>query len=266
MNHKRVCAGIAALAIVVITSFYLGYGFSIKQANKKINASENNNIHDETQKRNSVSSDLSITINPYAASSPIHHEFDEFRKWVLDNKKLATLSDSTSPGHLLRLSGQLEAQGIARLPTELLEQRFSSVNKILASLDTHTCSMLVKGSFDLPEFMSQATPVMELFSDAEAKAWIAVNKAAIEAQLEGSPIIVLPIEDATRSVLKIAKSMYEPDSKVFISELTKLKTANDEDACAMARTLYSRGNSLPEPYRGYMARMLLTGKEGNEKI
>ncbi|MFM0253142.1 TolC family protein [Paraburkholderia sediminicola] len=130
--------------------------------------------------------------NPYSLSSPMRREYDEFRKWVLGNKKLVALSPSKNPGDLLSLSGTLEAKGVSKLSTELLEQRLSAVSKILATLDVHTCSTLIRGGFNLPEFTIQAFPVMNSFDENEAKAWMQVNRAAIEAQLTGSPDIVLP--------------------------------------------------------------------------
>ncbi|MCX4153193.1 MULTISPECIES: hypothetical protein [Paraburkholderia] len=266
MNCTRKYLGIAALIIISLLAFSLGCFFIKKQDTEKTTAGAVAGGDARIINANSNGNDPTVSMNPYPASSPIHGEFNEFRNWVLNNKKLAALSDSAGPGHLLRLSGQLAVKGLPRLSTDLLEQRLSAVTRILPSLDTHMCSTFLKGGLNAMEFTVQASSVMESFSDDEAKAWFAINKAAIEAQLDGSPLIVLSTEDATRGVLKIARSMYEPESTAFISGLTSLKTANDEDACATVRTLYSKGNALPEPYRGYMARMLLTGKEGNEKF
>ncbi|MFM0253143.1 hypothetical protein [Paraburkholderia sediminicola] len=185
---------------------------------------------------------------------------------MLNNKELKAVNDAAGPNDLMMLSGRLAAKGMPRLPTDVLEQRFSSVNKILPSLNTHVCATFIKGNFDATEFTAQSASTMNSFNSEEAKAWFSVARAAIEAQLHRSPLIVLPTEDATRSIVKIAKSMYAPQSKEFIARLAGLKTASDEDACATVRTLYSQGNFLPEPYRGYVARMLLTESEGNEKI
>ncbi|CAE6824872.1 hypothetical protein R69927_05565 [Paraburkholderia domus] len=266
MNYTRKYLSIAVLIMISMVAFSLGCLFLKKQDTGKTTVSAAKGGDARIVNTNSNANDLAASMNPYPASSPIHGEFDEFRNWVLNNKKLAAHSDSTSPGHLLRLSGELAVKGLPRLSTDLLEQRLSAVTRILPSLDTHMCSMFLKGGINATEFMVQASSVMESFSDDEAKAWFTVNKAAIEAQLDGSPLIVLSTEEATRGVLKIARSMYEPESTEFISGLSGLKTANDEDTCATVRTLYSKGNALPEPYRGYMARMLLTGKDGNEKF
>ena len=209
---------------------------------------------------------VALRINPYDESAPIYSEFNDYRKWLLNNKDIKAVNDAADPMGLMMLSGQLAAKGMPRLPTDLLEQRFSSVKKILPSLDNHICATLIKGNFDATEFAAQSVPKMNSFNSEEAKAWFSVGRAAIEAQLHRSPIIVLSTEDATRGIVKIAKSMYAPQSKEFIASLTGLKTASDEEACATVRILYSRGNSLPEPYRGYIARMLLTGDDGNEKI
>ncbi|MFM0073486.1 hypothetical protein PQQ86_20235 [Paraburkholderia sediminicola] len=265
MNCTRKYLGIAALIIISLIAFSLGCLFIEKQDTRKTTVSAPEESDARIVNSNVNADDLDVSMNPYSASSPMHGEFDEFRKWVLNNRKLAALSDSPTPGHLLRLSGQLAAKGVPRLSTDLLEQRLSAMTKILPLLDAHMCSTFLKGGLNAMEFVVQASSAMESFSDDEAKAWFAVNEAAIEAQLNGSPLIVLSTENATRGVLKIARSMYEPESTAFISGLTGLKAANDEDMCATVRTLYTKGNSLPEPYRGYMARWLLTGKEGNEK-
>jgi hypothetical protein len=263
MNYTTRYLRSAALIFCSLFLFFHGCPFTKKHDVRKISAVSSKVSDARTS--DGDANDPNVWVNPYSASSPIYSEFDEFRKWVLNNRKLAAVSGTARPGDLLRLSGRLEAQGIPRLPTDLLEKRLSSVNKILASLDTRMCSKLIKGGISAPEFTAYASSIMESFDDEEAKAWFLVNKAAIEAQLDGSPLIVLPTEDATRGILKIAKSMYEPQSKAFISGLAGLKTESNEDACATVRILYSKGNSLPEPYRGYIARMLLTGKEGNEK-
>lgn len=259
MNYKKKYLGISALIITSMAAFFLGCLFAKRHDAGKITIGDD-------KISNLILNDPNAWINPNSASSPIHREFDEFKTWMLNNRKLATLSDSTSPSHLLKLSGQLQAKGVPRLPTDLLEQRLSSVSKILSSLDTHLCSSLIKGGFSTTDFMVQASSTMEAFSDEEAKAWFLVNKAAIEAQLDGSPLIVLSTEDAARGILEIAKSMYGPQSRTFISGLAGLKTANDEDTCTIVKILYAKGNALPEPYRGYMARWLLTGTEGNEKL
>ncbi|WP_281664070.1 hypothetical protein [Paraburkholderia fungorum] len=220
----------------------------------------------DTKSDNTNSQDPAASFNPFPIASPMHREFDEYRTWVISNKKLAAVGDSATPGYLLRLSGQLQAKGVPRLPTELLEQRLSSVSKILPSLDTHLCSTFMRGGLSAAEFFIKAYPAMESFSAEEAKAWITFNKAAIEAQLNGAPVIVLSTDNATQGIVKIAQSMYGPQSSAFISGLVNLKTANDEDTCTTVKILYAKGNALPEPYRGYMARMLLTGAEGNEKL
>ncbi|MFM0073485.1 hypothetical protein PQQ86_20230 [Paraburkholderia sediminicola] len=213
-----------------------------------------------------VVSDATVWINPFSKTSPAYREAEEFHQWLLDNRKLADEVGAVGPVDKLLRSGQMVNSGMARLPTNLLEQRLSSVNKILASLDTHMCSKYIKGKMPESEFQSYAFPVIESFDDAEAKAWFFINKSAIEAQLGRSPIIVLSAEDAKQTILKTANSMYEPQSRAFVSGLANLKTESDEDACATARTLYVKGNSLPEPYRGYMARLLLTGKDGQQKL
>ncbi|VVD28580.1 hypothetical protein [Paraburkholderia dioscoreae] len=254
---------VVALLVATVAAFSLGC-LSTTKYHAKTPASENKNIYRRTGEADVDESAASD--NPYSPSSPMRREYDEFRKWVWENKKIVALSPSGNPQDLLDLSGTLEAKGVSKISTELLEQRLSSVNKIIASLDAHTCSTLIRGGFNLSEFTIQAFPVMNSFDEGEAKAWIQVNKAAIEAQLAGSPNIVLSTEDATLAIIKIARLSNASQSKIYFSGLASLKTASDEDACATARTLYSKGNALPEPYRGHIARLLLTGRNGNEKI
>jgi hypothetical protein len=219
----------------------------------------------ETAVRGGKVSDAPVWINPFSKTSPIYREAEEFHQWLLDNRTLADEVGTAGPVDKLILAGQLATKGLARLPTELLEQRLPLVGRMLASLDTHTCSRFIRGEIPDSEFISYAAPVMESFTDAEAKAWFTVNGSAIEAQLSNAPILVLSTENAKQAIFQIAKSMQEPEHSAFGSGLAGLQTESDEDACATARTLYLKGNSLAEPYRGYMARLLLTGKDGHQK-
>jgi hypothetical protein len=254
---------IAILLVTTVAAFSLG---CLVTTQHHVKTEVNEYKNDRVRAGETVRERSSISENPYSLSSPMRREYDEFRKWVFENKKIVYLSRSGNRQDLLDLSGALEAKGVSKISTELLEQRLSSVNKIIASLDAHTCSTLIRGGFNLSEFMIQAFPVINSFDEGEAKAWIQVNKAAIEAQLAGSPNIVLSIEDAARALIKIARLSNASQSKTYFSGLASLKTASNEDACTTARTLYSLGNELPEPYRGYMARLLLTGRDGNEII
>lgn len=207
-----------------------------------------------------------LWVNPFTKSSPAYKETENYRQWLSVNRKLSDATGALSLTDKLKVSNRLMDEGAARLPTDLLEQRLSSVSKILASLNTQLCGKYVKGKLSLSEFERQVYPVIESFDDAEARAWFTVNKASIEARLNAAPIVILSAKDAEQTVLKLANSMYEPQSKEFIAGLGRLKAASDDDACKTARVLYGRGNSLPEPYRGYMARILLTGAEGHQKL
>ena len=264
MNIKLNPLHITILIVTAAAAFLLG-GYL---TNIHVNARAAENISPATRGNGNsdANNHLAMQANPYDASSPIHNEFNDYRKWILNNKDIKALNEAADPIDLMMLSGQLAAKGMPRLPTDLLEQRFSSVNKILPSLDNHVCASLIKGNLNATEFAAQSASAMNLFNAEEAKAWFSVGRAAVEAQLHRSPLIVLSTDDAARSIVKIAKAMYAPQSKEFIARLGSLKTASDEEACATVRTFYSQGNSLPEPYRGYIARMLLTGSEGNEKI
>lgn len=251
----------AALLFCSLFISFHGCPFTNKHAARKIAVRDNSERGIKVGNTN-VNADRAVWMNPYSVSSPIYREFNEYGQWLVTNRELAAASNTTRPADLLMLSGQLAAKGYARLPTDLLEQQLSLVGKILASLDPHTCSEFIRGRLSDIELNEYAYPVMNTFSDTEAKAWFLTSKSAVIAQLHGSPPIVLSTENATQGILEIAKSMSEPQAKAFISGLANLKTERDEDACATARTLYLKGDSLPEPYRGYMARLLPTMKIG----
>lgn len=264
MNIKLNPLHITILAVTIVAAFLSGSYLT----NKHVNARATESISPASRGTENLDTNnyLALQINPYDASSPIYHEFNDYRNWILNNKDIKALNEAADPINLMMLSGQLTAKGMPRLPTDVLERRFSSINKILPSLDNHVCASLIKGNLNATEFTTQSASAMNLFNSEEAKAWFSVGRAAIEAQLHRSPLIVLSTDDAARRIVKIAKSMYAPQSKEFIARLSGLKTASDEEACAAVRTFYSQGNSLPEPYRGYIARMLLTGSDGNERI
>ena len=223
------------------------------------------NLTSKIQVEKASSDDPASWMNPYTSSSPMHREFDQYRQWILNNEKLATFSGMARPTDRLTLSGQLATKGFARLPTDLLEQHLPLVGKMLTSLDTRTCSNFIKYGISDSDFSAYAYPIMNSFNDTEAKAWFLVNRSAIEAQLNGSPFIESSMENIKQAIFKISKLMSESQSRAFISRLGNLKNENDEDACSTARTLYIEGNLLPEPYRGYMARLLLAGDDGRQK-
>lgn len=240
--------------ICAVTAFFCGRDLASKQDAKKASVSA------------AGLSNTRVWINPFSKTSPAYRETEEFHQWLLANKKLADEVGAVGPADKLVRSGQMVNSGMARLPTNLLEQRLSSVNKILASLDTHMCSKYIKGKMPESEFQSYAFPVMESFDDTEAKAWFFANRFALEAELDRSPIIVLSTGEALQGVQMIAQSIYQPQSRAFLSGLANLNSESDENACATARTLYTEGNSLPEPYRGYIARLLLTMDNGRQRL
>ncbi|MFL9887816.1 hypothetical protein PQR66_32660 [Paraburkholderia agricolaris] len=202
--------------------------------------------------------------NPFSVSSPAYRQLAEFRQWLLTNKNLEVASGSASPIDRIKLSGQLGAKGMARLPTFFLEQYMPVMGKILNSLDDAACSNFLRGKMSLTDFQPRAIPVIESFNEADAKAFFAVTKSAIDAQLDDLPIIVLPKEEAKQSILKIAASLPADKSKSFLAKLAHLKTESDADVCATVRILFSQGALLSEPYRGYVARLLLSGMDGHD--
>ncbi|NYH26324.1 hypothetical protein [Paraburkholderia bryophila] len=200
--------------------------------------------------------------NPFPASSPAYREAEKYHHWLMTGKNLDIARGTTgSFEHSIAL-GQLVAKGMARLPTALLEEDLPVLAKILNSLDDKVCSSLLRGELSLSDLGPHAYPVMDLFSDAEAKTWFATNRAAIEAQLNNLPAVTLTKEHAKQAILNLATSLPGDRSQSFLLELAGLRTASDHKACATIQTLYSQSASLSEPYRGYMARLLLTGKDG----
>ncbi|MFM0253144.1 hypothetical protein [Paraburkholderia sediminicola] len=211
------------------------------------------------------SSNSARWMNPFSKQSAAYREAEKLHQWMLGNAKLTHATQNLEPADKLDFAGQLATKGRARLSTDLLEQRLPLVERVLRSLNARLCARFIRGEIPDRELIGYAIPVMESFSEAEAKAWFAVSEAAIEAELDGLPIIVLSTENAKQAIYQIRQSMYEPQGHAFGLGLASLETEGDQEACATAQTLYSKGNSLSEPYRGYMARLLLTGEDGHQK-
>ncbi|WP_143325799.1 hypothetical protein [Paraburkholderia ribeironis] len=166
----------------------------------------------------------------------------------------------------LRSAGQLMSKGMPRLPTALLEQYLPLVGRILASMNTENCGDFIHGKLTTSKLMDYAYPIIESFDNNDAKTWFAFNRSAIDAELDTYPIIVLKNTDAMQGILMIAKSLPDSQHKSFMSDLAALTKESNDKACTTARILFYKGESLPEPYRGYIARLLLTGNEGHEPL
>jgi hypothetical protein len=213
-----------------------------------------------------VATGARVWSNPFSVSSPAYREAEDYHQWMLSNKKLDRTVSGGRETDRLQSAAQIMSKGMPRLPTALLEQYLPLVGRVLASLDTDNCGAFVKGTLSASKLMEYGYPVIESFNSADAKTWFAINRSAIEAELDNSPLIVLTSVDAIRGVLMIKKSLPDSQSRLFISGLAGLKTEDNDKACTTIRILFYKGESLSEPYRGYIARLLLTGHEGHETL
>jgi hypothetical protein len=207
-----------------------------------------------------TASDANVWTNPYPVSSPAHKEAREFNEWIQSNSELDQLSNGADELAKLELASQLKQKGLARLPTEVLEKYLPLVNKVLRSLDSKTCSEIVKGHISDSQLAIHTVQVIQSFSDAEAETWFATNESAIDAQLHNLPVTPVTKENIQLATLKLMASLPDNQSKAIISNLTNLKTANDRDICAALQTISSQVLLIPEPYRGYFVRLLFARK------
>jgi hypothetical protein len=204
----------------------------------------------------------SIWGNGFRKSTPAYREAEKLHEWMWENKKLEAAGRSSREIDSIRFGGQIPTDAVARLPDEVLESYMPLFGRILNSLDTKTCAAFVNGKLKVEDLKPYAYPVIESFNDAEAKTWFAANRLAIDAMLDNLPVIVLPKEKGKQGLLAVAASLPADQTKSFLQRLATLMEASDADQCAAFRTVYAREPSLTEPYRGYVARLLLTGKAG----
>jgi hypothetical protein len=207
-----------------------------------------------------TASDVKVWTNPYPVSSPAHKEAREFNEWIQSNSELDQLSNGADELAKLELASQLEAKGLDRLPTEMLERYLPLINKVLWSLDNKTCSDVAKREISGSQLATHTARIIETMSAAEAKTWFTTSQSAIDAQLRNLPIISVAKEDVQLAILKLAASLPDYRSKIFLSNLENIRTANDENRCATVRTVFSQTLLLPEPYQGYLARSLFSLK------
>ncbi|MFM0592221.1 MULTISPECIES: hypothetical protein [Paraburkholderia] len=198
--------------------------------------------------------------NPFPISSPAHREFLEFRDWIMHNRKLQVASNAGGVDRR-KLFGQLTSKGMARLPTDLLEGYMPFIEKVVGSLDNTACGNLVTGEMNLAGLTPYTYQVIASLDKADAKKLFLIEKAAIDAQLDNLPIIPVSTADAGAGVIKIAESLSPDEAKSFLVSVENLRSESAEKTCETVRTIFSHGSSLPEPYRGAIARMLVSGRK-----
>lgn len=197
-------------------------------------------------------------LNPYPISSPAHRERGRILEWLMANEKLGLAAATPSLPDRSKLAAQLMGRGMGRLSDDLLEKYLPIVSKLLASLDDTSCGKFVKGSLSPSEVSNKINNIISGFSDAEANTWFAVEKSAIEAELNGTPLITITNEELQDGILKLAASLPDQQGRELLLKLQGYPAASYNEACVTARILYSRGSALAEPYRGHVARSLLT--------
>lgn len=200
--------------------------------------------------------------NPYPIGSPARREQERYLDWLMENAQLGRAA--ASPGLLdrQRLASRLMATGMGRLPDNLLENYLPLVSKIVDSLDEESCGKFMKRELPKAQFVSSANAVIGAFDAEEAKTWFSVEKSAIQADLDGTPVVPINGEQTPYDLMKLAASLPGNQSAKFLLRLRKFSTASYGEACAVTRTLLSQGSRLDEPYRGRVARLLLTNHAG----
>lgn len=206
------------------------------------------------------------TKNPFLVSSPAYRETVNFQQWLSQNKELESARNSTPPAERGNLIGRLSAEGMARLPTASLDAYMPIMKKILDEMDDKECSDFVTGKMSLNYFISHGLPLIGSLGDAETKTYFSITELAINARLNNLQPIVVSQETAKDALLKVAASLPEYDSKSFLYNLVNLRTANNKDTCSTVRTMFPQGALLPEPFRGNLARLILSGKGGRENF
>ncbi|WP_454825482.1 hypothetical protein [Paraburkholderia xenovorans] len=202
------------------------------------------------------------TTNSFSTSSAAYRETVNFNQWLAQNKKLESARNSTSPADQINLVGRLGAEGMARLPTAVLEAYMPLMKKILDGLNDKECSDFVTGRMSITDFSSRTFPLLESLTDTERKAFFSITKSAINARLDNLPFVLVSQENAKEALLKVAASLPADESNTFLHNLVNLRTASNTDTCATVRTMFSKGVLLPEPFRGNLARLILSGKDG----
>lgn len=92
-------------------------------------------------------------------------------------------------------------------------------------------------------------------SESEAKAWFTTNRAAIDAELNRTPIIMLSADDTKQTFRKLLSSMYEPQQRSSLSGYRTLgrpvrRRHAKSLACSIFEGTHYR-NLIEDIWRGY---------------
>ncbi|WP_454825485.1 hypothetical protein [Paraburkholderia xenovorans] len=200
--------------------------------------------------------------NPYPIGSPARLEQEKFLDWLMGNAQLGRAAASPGLVDRQKLASRLMATGMGRLPDDMLEKYLPLVSKIVESLDVESCGKFMKRELPQAQFVASANAVIGDFNADEANTWFSVEKSAIQADLNGEPVVPIDSEQTPYDLMKFAASLPGNQSAEFLLRLRRFPTASYGEACAVTRTLLSQGSRLNEPYRGRVARLLLTRQAG----
>ncbi|CAH2902691.1 MAG: hypothetical protein PCALPYG88_6079 [uncultured Paraburkholderia sp.] len=214
--------------------------------------------------RPSSASDTQLaSFNPYPIGSPARLEQEKFLHWQMENAQLGQTALTPALPDRQRLASRLMVAGMGRLPYALLERYLPLVSKILQSLDEESCGKFIKGQLPPAQFVSSANGVIGSFDADEANTWFSVAKSAIQADLDGKPIVPTQSQQTPDDLIRLADTLPGDQRAHFLRQLRRFPTANFRDACAIARTLYSQGSRLDEPYRGRVAHWICPCTSGH---
>lgn len=211
---------------------------------------------------NPASDSQIAAFNPYPIGSPARREQEKYLDWLMENAQLGRAAASPMLLDRQQLASRLMATGMGRLPNDLLEKYLPLVSKIVDSLDEESCGKFMKRELPKAQFVSSANAVIGAFKAEEAERWFSVEKSAIQADLDGVPVVPINGEQTLHDLMKLAASLPGNQSAEFLLRLRKFPTASYSEACTVTRTLLSQGSRLDEPYRGRVARLLLTNHAG----
>jgi hypothetical protein len=199
-------------------------------------------------------------INPFPVNSAARGEFILFNRWMRDNTRLMEIARKTHANDILALAGNLEKNGISRLPDSSLEGYSKIFGQILISMNGRACAEFLRGNMSFDDFTRIAYPVIGSLDSKDARTWFSINEMAIDAEINGLPEKFASQVKIRRAIQMISERLPADESTLFKNEVLALNTDEDAQLCSVVNTLFSEVSNLPEPYRGQLARLLLTAK------
>ncbi|WP_420010103.1 hypothetical protein [Xanthomonas sacchari] len=198
--------------------------------------------------------EIAAAQNPYPASSPLHAPFDRMlRKLANDPRYVALLKQS---GPQAQQAGfQLAQNGIARLDHATLEQRLEILSQVSDKVDVPQCAVLARGGNpnDAQALSAAMLSGLEKLPQAQIDRWFDVSLKATDAELNKTPAQPVAPQQIQAAMGTLVKSLPADQQQRLMRVLPQIATANDEDACWTARTLYRQTLATPEPVRGQLA-------------